>query len=56
MKDQRHSRHTDKKILKRSQINAFSEMERFVLGTKSFHLQYDSFQTGNETNLFGDET
>ena len=32
-----------------------SEMERFVFGTKSFHLQYDSFQIGNKTNLFGKE-
>ena len=31
---------------------ALSEEERSVLGTKSFHLQYDSFQIGNETNHF----
>ena len=30
-------------------------MERTVLKTKSFHLQYDSFQIGKETNLFGNE-
>ena len=24
-------------------------MKRYVLGTKSFHLQYDAFQFGNET-------
>ena len=35
---------TDKEIL-----------QRFVLKTESFHLQYDSFQNGNKTNLFGDE-
>ena len=36
-------------------IVAFSEIERSVLETKSFHQQYDSFQTSNETNLFGNE-
>ena len=34
---------------------ALSKMERSVLGKRSFHLQYDSFQIGNETNLFGKE-
>ena len=48
-----------KKILKRSvsetQLVALSEMERSVLGTKSFHLQYDSIQIGNETILCDNE-
>ena len=30
-----------------------SKMERSVLGTKVFNLQHDSFQIGNETNVFG---
>ena len=38
------STYTDKKIL-----------ERFVLGERSFNLQYDLFQIGNETNLLGKE-
>ena len=48
-----------KKILKRSvsetQLVALSEMDRSVLGTKSFHLQYDSLQIGKETNFYGNE-
>ena len=31
------------------------EMEWSDLGTKSFHLQYDSFETASETNLFCNE-
>ena len=30
-------------------------MKWSILGTKSFHFQYDSFQIGIETNLFGNE-
>ena len=37
------------------QLVAFSEMERSVLGTKSFLLQYESFQMGNETRLSGND-
>ena len=49
-----------KKILKHSvsekvNIVAISEMNRFVFGTRSFHLKHDSFQIGNETNLFRNE-
>ena len=33
----------------------FSEVEQSVFKTKSFHLQYDSFQISNKTNFFGIE-
>ena len=42
-------------MFQKNQLVALSEMKRSVLGTKSFHLQYDLFQIGNETNLFDNE-
>ena len=52
-------KYTDKKIwnvpFRKRKLVAFSEVEQSILKTKSFHLQYDSFQIGNETNLFGNE-
>ena len=38
------------------QLVALSEMKRSVFGKKSFHLQYNSFQIGNETKHFDNET
>ena len=40
---------------RKGQLVAFSEMEGSVFETKSFQLQYDSFQIGYETSLFGNE-
>ena len=50
-----HILHTLNKKFWNGQLITFSEMERFVLETKSFLLLYDSFQIGNETNRFGYE-
>ena len=50
---------TDKNILKRSvskwQLVSLFEMKWFVLGTKHFHIQCDSFHIENKTSLFGNE-
>ena len=42
-------------VFRKRQVVVFSEMKRSVLRTKIFHLQYDSFQIGNEINLFDNE-
>ena len=40
---------------RKMQLAVLSDIERSALGAKSFHLQCDSFQIANETNLFGSE-